>query len=75
MNSKKLIKAQLDIYDAQIKKYGDSPQSTHNQLLEIQNLRFERLLANINTDKNYSVHDVGCGICDMYNYLKKENIN
>ena len=71
MNSKKLIKAQLDIYDSQIKKYGDSPQSTHNQLLEIQNLRFERLLANINTDKNYSVHDVGCGICDMYNYLKK----
>ena len=42
MNSKKLIKAQLDIYDAQIKKYGDSPQSTHNQLLEIQNLRFEQ---------------------------------
>ena len=57
MNSKKLIKSQLDIYDAQIKKYGDSPQSTHNQLLEIQNLRFERLLANINTDKNYSVHE------------------
>ena len=71
MNSKKLIKAQLAIYDAQIKKYGDSPQSTHNQLLEIQNLRFERLLANINTHKNYSIHDVGCGICDMYNYLKK----
>ena len=39
MNSKKVIDDQRSIYDAQIKEHGDSPQSTHNQLIEIQNLR------------------------------------
>ena len=47
MNSKRVIENQRDIYDLQIKKYGDSPKSTHNQLVEIQNLRFERLLSKI----------------------------
>ena len=75
MNSKKVIDNQRSIYDAQIKEHGDSPQSTHNQLVEIQNLRFERLLANIDLTYKGSIHDVGCGICDMYQYLKDNNSN
>ena len=47
MKSKRVIENQRGIYDSQIKKYGDSPKSTHNQLVEIQNLRFDRLLSKI----------------------------
>ena len=74
MKSKKIIENQLAIYKARIREYGDSPKSTYNQFLEIQNLRFERLLFHIdlNVEKE-SIHDVGCGICDMYNYLKKHD--
>jgi len=75
MNSKKVIDDQRSIYDAQIKEHGDSPQSTHNQLIEIQNLRFERLLTNIDLTCKGSIHDVGCGICDMYQYLKDNKSN
>jgi len=73
MNSKKVINSQRMIYDAQIKAFGDSPESTHNQLVEIQNLRFERLLSNINLDSENTIHDVGCGICDLYQYLNIQN--
>ena len=75
MNSKQVIDSQRMIYDAQIKEHGDSPKSTHNQLIEIQNLRFERLLANIDL-KNYgSIHDIGCGICDLHQYLNDRKSN
>ena len=64
----------MEIYKARIKEHGDSPESTHNQFIEIQNLRFERLLSHIDLNsKKGSIHDVGCGICDMYDYLKKHN--
>ena len=57
MKSKKIIENQLAIYKARIREYGDSPESTYNQLLEIQNLRFERLLSHIdlNVEKINSV--------------------
>ena len=70
MNSKQLIDSQRMIYDAQFKEHGDSPESTHNQLIEIQNLRFERLLANIDIKNSSSIHDIGCGICDLHQFLK-----
>lgn len=75
MNSKQVIDSQRMIYDAQIKEYGDSPKSTHNQLIEIQNLRFERLLANIDLKNHGSIHDIGCGICDLHQYLNDRKSN
>ena len=75
MKSNKVIQDQRKIYNEQIKKYGDSPQSTHNQLSEIQNLRFERLIMNLKLDQEANtLHDVGCGICDLYQYLKENNL-
>lgn len=71
MNSKNVIESQKAIYDAQLKEFGDSPESTHNQVEEIQFLRFERLLSNINLfEEGTTLHDIGCGICDMYTYLE-----
>ena len=75
MNSRKVIENQRLIYDAQVKAHGDSPKSTHNQLVEIQNLRFERLLANLELTYKGNIHDIGCGICDMYQYLKDNKSN
>lgn len=75
MKSKRVIENQRGIYDSQIKKYGDSPKSTHNQLVEIQNLRFERLLSKIDLKNYYTIHDVGCGICDLYQYLIERKSN
>ncbi len=76
MNSKKIIKDQIKIYNPQIKKYGDSPKSTINQFVEIQNLRFERLIMTLNMNaKGKTIHDVGCGICDLYTYLKENNFH
>jgi SAM-dependent methyltransferase len=74
MSSKSVIDDQRTIYSDQIKKYGDSPESTHNQLAEIQNLRFERLINQLfQSSDGKSIHDVGCGICDLYSYLKNNN--
>ena len=75
MKFKKVIENQRSIYDAQIKDHGDSPETTHNQLVEIQNLRFERLLSNLDISSKASIHDIGCGICDMYHYLNKQKSN
>ena len=74
MDSKNIIENQRGIYNAQIEEYGDSPESTHNQLEEIQHLRFERLLDNIDVfEEGTTIHDIGCGICDLYHYLKINN--
>jgi cyclopropane fatty-acyl-phospholipid synthase-like methyltransferase len=69
--NEKLIKNQRDIYREQLLAYGDSPDATYNQSESIQQLRFARLLNALDLNHGVSVHDVGCGICDLYPYLKK----
>lgn len=73
-----------DIYDLYLK--------THNQMIEqngftekslwgstaSQQLRFKVLSTLFNSKKDFSVLDVGCGLCDFYSYLKDngfENIS
>ena len=70
------IKKQLEIYEKQFLEHGDSPDGTFNQNSVIQNLRFERLLKQYDFNNNtFSVHDIGCGICDLYEYMNNNNIN
>lgn len=71
-----IIKKQLEIYVKQFTEHGDSPDGTYNQNKIIQNLRFERLLKQFNfNEEKYTIHDVGCGICDLYAYIKENGIN
>lgn len=70
------IKKQVEIYEKQFLEHGDSPDGTFNQNSVIQNLRFERLLKQFNFNENsYTIHDVGCGICDLYEYMKQQNMH
>lgn len=69
--NKKLISEQTKIYVEQLEKFGDSPQGTHNQHTNIQKLRFERLLKNLDLTNQCTLHDVGCGICDLYFFIEK----
>lgn len=36
------------------------------------NIRFEKVTELMNNDDNFSVHDVGMGIADLYQYMKKD---
>ena len=73
---KNIITNQEDIYRGHFLEHGDTPEGTYNQNDAIQNLRFERLIKNLDlsSDKT-TVHDVGCGICDLYQYMKDNAIS
>jgi cyclopropane fatty-acyl-phospholipid synthase-like methyltransferase len=73
MSNEDLIKQQLFLYTEQFTQWGDSPQGTFNQHSHIQNLRFERLLKQLSFQKEESLHDIGCGICDLYSYLESQS--
>jgi len=71
-----LINSQRDIYGSQFSKYGDSPDSTFNQSRIIQNIRYERLLKNLsNLSDKSTIHDIGCGICDLYDFITVNGYN
>ena len=70
-----IVKKQLEVYEKQFVEHGDSPEGTYNQNSVIQNLRFERLLKQYDFKNNsFTIHDVGCGLCDLYTYMKQEDI-
>ncbi|HSI82173.1 MAG: trans-aconitate 2-methyltransferase [Candidatus Methylacidiphilales bacterium] len=72
--STSIIQNQLEIYREHFLEHGDTPEGTYNQNDAIQNLRFERLIKNLDIETSSStLHDVGCGICDLYAYLKSRN--
>lgn len=73
--NEKLINQQRDIYREQLLAHGDSPDATYNQSQPVQHLRFSRLLAALDLDQKVTVHDVGCGICDLYPYLMQRSPN
>ena len=63
-----LIASQVNLYRQQFLEHGDSPEGTFNQSESIQHLRFFHLLSSLSLE-NSSLHDVGCGICDLYHYI------
>jgi hypothetical protein len=75
MKMNKIVENQIRIYKTNFLENGDSPEGTYNQNSAIQNLRFERLLYSfdLNEFNSFSIHDIGCGICDILGYLKDNN--
>lgn len=74
--SDEIVKKQLAVYEKQFQTHGDSPEGTYNQNAVIQNLRFERLLKQYDFENNsFSIHDIGCGICDLYTYMNENKID
>lgn len=72
----KILGAQLNVYQPAFLEHGDSPKGTHQNNQETQYLRFEMLTGHLLNDRTHStIEDIGCGICDLYGYLKTRNVN
>jgi SAM-dependent methyltransferase len=72
----KIIDSQLSVYQGHFKEHGDTPEGTYNQNDALQHLRFERLIKQFaEADSVYTVHDIGCGICDLYQYFKDKGLS
>jgi len=63
-----------NLYNVRVKKYGDDPNSVHWGKKERQELSFNAFIQN-NNFSNSKILDIGCGLCDFYNYLKSNNID
>ena len=75
MNSDKIIKAQLDAYRPNFIEHGDKPQGTFQNNSETQRLRFDRIIRQFRLqEKAYLIHDIGCGTCDLHQYLNDLSI-
>ncbi len=74
---KNIIQAQLEVYRENFLKHGNSPLGTRQNDSATQFLRFERLIKNLNfpSDTKNSIHDIGSGICDMYEFLLEKKIH
>jgi hypothetical protein len=72
---KDIIGEQIKIYRPNFIKYGDKPQGIFWNDAETQYLRYERLLRNFALPKkNFSIHDIGSGVCDLHKYLLEQRI-
>jgi|CryBogDrversion2_11_1035321.scaffolds.fasta_scaffold30039_1 SAM-dependent methyltransferase len=58
-------------YSAKLSQYGPTPQGVDWNGEEGQNLRFETLCKIINTSKEFSINDIGCGYGSLYEFLLK----
>jgi hypothetical protein len=68
--------AQIAQYLPQFLKHGDSPDATY-QAPELQKLRFAKLMGSIleSASPGFSIHDVGCGMAHLHEYLNKQKVN
>lgn len=74
--SDSIVKNQQEVYTRQFLEHGDSPEGTFNQNDVIQNLRFDRLIRQLDFHNGIKkLHDVGCGICDLYTYMQMKGIS
>ena len=66
-----IINSQIKAYQENFIKYKDTPEGTFQNNTETQYLRFSRLITQFDFKEKVSIHDVGCGICDMYEFFKE----
>ena len=67
--------ANRNFYHKSLKQYGISPQGVHWNSLYTQQKRFEILVNIIGEDlKTSSIIDAGCGMGDLFGYLKEKDI-
>jgi len=64
-----IIAEQIEVYKPKFLEHGGTPMATAQNDRVSQHLRLSRLVKNMEL-KDKSIHDVGCGICDLYPYLK-----
>lgn len=70
----KIISAQINAYQPEFMRHGDSPKGVRWDNRETQYLRFQMLTEHLLNDHTQNtIEDVGCGICDLYGYLKNKN--
>jgi hypothetical protein len=73
--NRKIILEQVKVYRPAFLEHGDSPMGTHQNNQETQHLRFEMLTGHLLNDHTHNtIEDIGCGICDLYSYLKNRNV-
>lgn len=72
-----IIQRQIEAYRPNFLKHGDSPKGTFQNNTETQYLRFAKLLENLPIERGgeFSIHDVGSGMCDLHKFLLEQNIN
>lgn len=71
----RILDAQLEVYKPAFLEYGDSPKGTHQNNQETQHLRFQMLTGHLLDNSTHNtIEDIGCGICDLYGYLKDRDV-
>lgn len=71
-----IITAQRDVYRDNFLRNGDTPEATFNTSTTLQDLRFAKLIEHLELGRQaFELHDVGCGICDLWGYLVKRGIS
>jgi hypothetical protein len=67
------------IKDIQIKHFGDlyekfkgTPMAVSSESIEHKYLRYKNIAGIFGEDNNFSIHDVGMGLADFYEYINKE---
>jgi hypothetical protein len=72
---KVIVDFQRELYGTNYRKFGPTPKGTFQNNLLTQYLRYEYLLKNLLPLKsNFTIHDVGSGICDLHKYLNELKI-
>jgi hypothetical protein len=72
-----IIAAQRQVYRSNFIEHGDSPLGTYQSNQVTQYLRFDSLLRHIapHFEAGNTVHDVGAGLCDLYQYLQTDKVS
>lgn len=65
-------KNQERIYRELFNKYAGTTMAVSSESLAHKNLRFEQISSIIEDKENFTVHDVGMGIADLYVFLKEK---
>jgi len=69
-----LIELSKIYYEEKFETYGDSPQGVNWRDAKTQELRFKELLGLGRLEGN-TIHEVGCGLAHLYDYINKIGIN
>jgi len=66
-----ISKSQANYYDTLLKEYGPSVDAVASGKQIYKELRYEKLCGVFEKDIELTLHDVGCGLCHLYEYIKK----
>jgi len=76
MDPSEILARQLQTYRANFLEHGDTPRGTFQTGRETMQLRYERLLRPfLPSSRPLTIHDVGCGLCDLHAYLLERGVD